>query len=184
MRSHATRPRAATVTPPPFGADAAAGRDRVRRSEPAPRARGRTAVDDRQPAPCGGAEAPDMAAPARRRLVAFARALVGSEAVVVDRGACCWSWYSTFPSVLPGPVAAAATVAMPANASRSPQARIERRNALPPQVDSKSVAERAGKNALEASTARRGLCDRWHEGSDRRYVRASVKATLVELLTK
>jgi hypothetical protein len=42
------------------------------------------------------------------------------------------------------PAAAVAAVAMPANASRSPQARMKRRNALPPQVDCKSEAERAG----------------------------------------
>jgi hypothetical protein len=42
------------------------------------------------------------------------------------------------------PPAAAAAVAMPANASRSPQARMERRKSIPPQVDCKSEAERAG----------------------------------------
>ena len=42
------------------------------------------------------------------------------------------------------PVAAAAAVAMPANASSSPQARIERRKTLTSQVDCKSEAERAG----------------------------------------
>ena len=47
-------------------------------------------------------------------------------------------------SVLLEAVAAAAAVAMPANASRSPQARIERRNAFPLKVDCKSEAERAG----------------------------------------
>jgi hypothetical protein len=41
-------------------------------------------------------------------------------------------------------VAAAAAVVRPANASRSPQARIERRNAFTSQVDCKSEAERAG----------------------------------------
>jgi hypothetical protein len=41
-------------------------------------------------------------------------------------------------------VAAAAAVAMPANASRSPQARMERRNAVYLPVDCKSEAERAG----------------------------------------
>ena len=44
----------------------------------------------------------------------------------------------------PEPPAAAAAVVMPANASRSPQARIERRNAYPLVVDCKSEAERAG----------------------------------------
>jgi hypothetical protein len=47
-------------------------------------------------------------------------------------------------SLLLSPAAAVAAVAMPANASRSPQARIERRKSLPPQVDCKSEAERAG----------------------------------------
>ena len=42
-------------------------------------------------------------------------------------------------------VAAAAAVVRPANASRSPQARMERRNLLPPEVDCKSEAERAGR---------------------------------------
>jgi hypothetical protein len=41
-------------------------------------------------------------------------------------------------------VPAAAAVAMPANASRSPQARMERRNAVYLPVDCKSEAERAG----------------------------------------
>src|SRR5213076_632192 len=40
--------------------------------------------------------------------------------------------------------AAAAAVVMPTNASRSPQARMERRNAYPLVVDCKSEAERAG----------------------------------------
>ena len=42
-------------------------------------------------------------------------------------------------------VAAAAAVAMPANASSSPQARIERRNSITSRVDCKSEAERAGR---------------------------------------
>jgi TRAP-type mannitol/chloroaromatic compound transport system substrate-binding protein len=48
-------------------------------------------------------------------------------------------WLSLFEAV-----AAAAAVAMPANASKNPQARMERRNTFPPQVDCKSEAERAG----------------------------------------
>jgi hypothetical protein len=43
------------------------------------------------------------------------------------------------------PVAAAAAVAMPANASRSPQARMERRNFVTSRFDCKSEAERAGR---------------------------------------
>jgi hypothetical protein len=52
-----------------------------------------------------------------------------------------WPLVLVAPPVFP---AAAAAVVMPANASRSPQARIERRNAFPLKVDCKSEAERAG----------------------------------------
>jgi hypothetical protein len=64
-------------------------------------------------------------------------------------------WLSLFEAV-----AAAAAVAMPANASRSPQARMERRNTFPPQVDCKSEAERAGDALGEHRSARlmRSLC--------------------------
>jgi hypothetical protein len=61
--------------------------------------------------------------------------VVAAAVVVVELG---------LPSLLLSPAAAVAAVAMPANASRSPQARIERRKSLPPQVDCKSEAERAG----------------------------------------
>jgi hypothetical protein len=47
--------------------------------------------------------------------------------------------------VLPELTAAAAAVVMPANASSSPQANIERRNSYPLVVDCKSEAERAGR---------------------------------------
>jgi hypothetical protein len=51
---------------------------------------------------------------------------------------------------LPDPPDAAAAVVMPTNASRSPQARIERRNSFPLEVDCKSEAERAGRRPRRA----------------------------------
>ena len=75
------------------------------------------------------------------------------------------------------PAAAAAAVVKPANASRSPQARMERRNAVTSRVDCKSEAERAGK-APWASTARRGLCDRCAEGSYSWHVSAQLRQRL------
>jgi hypothetical protein len=58
------------------------------------------------------------------------------------------------------PVAAAAAVAMPANASRSPQARMERRNFVTSRFDCKSEAERAGRCPPCVSAGRRRLCRR------------------------
>jgi len=59
-----------------------------------------------------------------------------------------------FRLVLFEPVAAAAAVAMPANASSSPQARIERRKTFTSLVDCKSEAERAGYALGEHRSAR------------------------------
>jgi hypothetical protein len=80
-----------------------------------------------------------MARSLARGLIALdsveATVVVAAVVVVVELG---------LPSLLLSPAAAVAALAMPAKASRSPQARIERRKSLPPQVDCKSEAERAG----------------------------------------
>jgi hypothetical protein len=82
--------------------------------------------------------------------------------------------------VLPAPPdfpAAAAAVVMPANASRSPQARIERRKSFPLK-GRLQVGGRAGGKTPSASTARRGLCDRCAEGSYREHVSALARQRL------
>src|SRR5262249_2686234 len=72
---------------------------------------------------------------------------------------------------------AAAAVVRPANASRSPEARMERRNAFTSR-SRLQVGGRTGGKTPKASTVRRGLCDRCAEGSYIEHVSALVRQRL------